>query len=75
VGERGGVTRLSVIQDETWAACVAHFETLAVDVVRESIDDAHVRQHVLALMARRFREARRSCINEKPGDTVRISPA
>jgi hypothetical protein len=66
------VTRLSVIQDETWAACVAHFETLAVDVVRESIDDAHVRQHVLALMGRRFREARRSCIDEKPAESRKL---
>jgi hypothetical protein len=66
------VSKLSALQDETWTACVAHFEALALDVVRESIADAHVRQHVLALMARRFREARRSCIADKPSDERRI---
>lgn len=57
---------LSAVQAETWDLCCAHFEALACDTAREAIPDAHLRQHVTALLRARFADARRSCLSDTP---------
>jgi hypothetical protein len=56
-------SKLSAIQQDTWTLCVAHFEALACEVVRDSVTNPDARAVTLSLMAQRFREARRSCID------------